>query len=357
MPTKELLSEKDLKFLKEDFLRLKRYGADTKSIESMLRDNGVADDFFGSPKQAYAKPENAADDLRNMGQPDMGKMAEGMFGANQKDSEPVSGRGPAAKTQTVSTQEGKVPAAPARTKAEAYAKPKNAADDLRNMGQPDMGKMAEGMFGANQKDSEPTSGRGPAVKTQTVSTQEGKAYAQPENAADDLRNMGQPDFLKAVEAAFGANQKDSEPTSGRGPAVKTQTVSTQEGKASAAPSRTKVEAYAQPENAADDLRNMGQPDFLKAVEAAFGANQKDSEPASGKGPAVETQTVSTQEGEVPSAASDPMALFKVTHGTKFDPKSRVDRAKLAVINSMLAKNPELSKLSPNQFAARVYRNR
>ena len=234
MPAKETLSESDLKFLKEDFLRLKRYGADTKPIESMLRDNGVGDDFFGSPKQAYAQPENEADDLRAMGQPDMGKMASGVFGSNQKDSEPASGRGPAVKTQTVSTQEGKAPAAPARAK---------------------------------------------------------------------------------------------------------------------------VEAYAQPENEADDLRAMGQPDFLKAVEAAFGANQKDSEPASGRGPAVKTQTVSTQEGQSPPAAVDPMAFFKVTHGTKFDPKSRVDRAKLAVIATMLQKDPGLSKLSPNQFAAKVYRTR
>ncbi len=49
-------------------------------------------------------------------------------------------------------------------------------------------------------------------------------------------------------------------------------------------------------------------------------------------------------------------LFKNTHGTEFDPKSKMDREKLEKMKSMLAKQGGLGDMSANQFALQVYRN-
>jgi hypothetical protein len=47
-------------------------------------------------------------------------------------------------------------------------------------------------------------------------------------------------------------------------------------------------------------------------------------------------------------------LFKKTHGGPFDPKSKMDKAKMATITSMIAENRDLLNLSPTQFALKVY---
>ena len=47
-------------------------------------------------------------------------------------------------------------------------------------------------------------------------------------------------------------------------------------------------------------------------------------------------------------------LFKKTHGGSFDPKSKVDKAKMATITSMIGENRDLLNLSPTQFALKVY---
>lgn len=48
------------------------------------------------------------------------------------------------------------------------------------------------------------------------------------------------------------------------------------------------------------------------------------------------------------------ALFKKTHGGPFDPKSKMDKAKMATITSMIEENRDLLNLSPTQFALKVY---
>lgn len=47
-------------------------------------------------------------------------------------------------------------------------------------------------------------------------------------------------------------------------------------------------------------------------------------------------------------------LFRKTHGGPFDPKSKVDRAKMATITSMINEDRALLNLSPTQFALKVY---
>ena len=49
-------------------------------------------------------------------------------------------------------------------------------------------------------------------------------------------------------------------------------------------------------------------------------------------------------------------LFKNTHGTEFDPNSKMDMAKLDKMKGMLAKQGGLGGMSANQFALQVYRN-
>ena len=47
-------------------------------------------------------------------------------------------------------------------------------------------------------------------------------------------------------------------------------------------------------------------------------------------------------------------LFKKTHGSSFDPKSKVDKAKMATITSMIGEDRNLLNISPTQFALKVY---
>jgi hypothetical protein len=64
-------------------------------------------------------------------------------------------------------------------------------------------------------------------------------------------------------------------------------------------------------------------------------------------------TVVAEEPE-PVDANRAAALFAKTHGTPFDPKSSMDRKKMAVVTSLLAKKGS-EKLTPNQFALEIYR--
>ena len=67
---------------------------------------------------------------------------------------------------------------------------------------------------------------------------------------------------------------------------------------------------------------------------------------------------------VEAAAAEPemdytdeaVGLFKNTHGTEFDPNSKMDREKLDKMKGILAKQGGLGNMSPNQFALQVYRN-
>jgi hypothetical protein len=69
----------------------------------------------------------------------------------------------------------------------------------------------------------------------------------------------------------------------------------------------------------------------------------------GAAPLDETTTASRA---IPVETYD--TLFKKTHGGSFNPKSRVDREKMAVIQGMIDEDKSLLKLSPTQFALKVY---
>lgn len=47
------------------------------------------------------------------------------------------------------------------------------------------------------------------------------------------------------------------------------------------------------------------------------------------------------------------ALFAKTHGTSFDPKSSMDKKKMAAITSLMGQKGSES-LTPNQFALKIY---
>jgi len=116
---------------------------------------------------------------------------------------------------------------------------------------------------------------------------------------------------------------------------------------------------------ADDFAD--QPaDFLKPKTPAlpaWGSSPYDKRgTAAPAGPAAEyrkTPDPYPESGEAAPAADDEMlgSLFKKTHGGGFDPNSRVDREKMDVIRGMIDKDKGLLKLSPTQFAMRVYGRR
>lgn len=64
--------------------------------------------------------------------------------------------------------------------------------------------------------------------------------------------------------------------------------------------------------------------------------------------------VSSAAKAVPVDDAQAMDLFKTVHGGDFDPKSSMDKTKLAKIKENLVKD-EYKGLSPNQFALRMYR--
>ena len=70
--------------------------------------------------------------------------------------------------------------------------------------------------------------------------------------------------------------------------------------------------------------------------------------------AVASPDVSDAAKAVPVDDAQAMDLFKTVHGGDFDPKSSMDKTKLAQIKENLKKD-EYKGLSPNQFALRMYR--
>ena len=58
--------------------------------------------------------------------------------------------------------------------------------------------------------------------------------------------------------------------------------------------------------------------------------------------------------EEPAADNTALSLFNRTHGSDFDPKSSMDKKKMAAITALLAQEGS-DKLTPNQFALRIYR--
>ena len=49
-------------------------------------------------------------------------------------------------------------------------------------------------------------------------------------------------------------------------------------------------------------------------------------------------------------------LFRTTHGTAFDPKSKMDRGKMATIRAKVAQLGGMGGMTPNQFALQIYRD-
>jgi hypothetical protein len=61
-------------------------------------------------------------------------------------------------------------------------------------------------------------------------------------------------------------------------------------------------------------------------------------------------------GKPMAGSMTPEALFAHTHGGPFDPKSSMDKKKMAAISSMLSKEGS-GDLTPNQFALKIYRQK
>ena len=78
-------------------------------------------------------------------------------------------------------------------------------------------------------------------------------------------------------------------------------------------------------------------------------------------PELQVDVSKAAKAEIVSEDSDDytdqaIALFRNTHGTSFDPKSRMDKGKLEKMRSMLADMGGMGDMTPNQFALQVYRN-
>ena len=105
------------------------------------------------------------------------------------------------------------------------------------------------------------------------------------------------------------------------------------------------------QRAAEDLDQRAAEEIL--------AEPDEADPATPATPATEAAL-----GAVEEATAEPEVdytdeasrLFKNTHGTEFDPNSKMDMAKLDKMKGMLAKQGGLGGMSANQFALQVYRN-
>ena len=58
--------------------------------------------------------------------------------------------------------------------------------------------------------------------------------------------------------------------------------------------------------------------------------------------------------EEPTTDSTALSLFEKTHGGPFDPKSSMDKKKMAAITNLMGQEGS-DKLTPNQFALKIYR--
>jgi hypothetical protein len=100
-----------------------------------------------------------------------------------------------------------------------------------------------------------------------------------------------------------------------------------------------------------DLRSMLDPDLSKsALKDAPTADGGDKTPAMKAN--VSTMLGDADSGEPPTEMLD--KLFQTAHGSAFDPKSKLDKAKMAKIQSLLATDPSLADLSPAKFALKLY---
>lgn len=100
-----------------------------------------------------------------------------------------------------------------------------------------------------------------------------------------------------------------------------------------------------------DLRSMLDPDLSKsALKDAPTADGGDKTPAMKAN--VSTMLGDADSGEPPTEMLD--KLFQTAHGSAFDPKSKLDKAKMAKIQALLASDPSLADLSPAKFALKLY---
>ncbi len=104
------------------------------------------------------------------------------------------------------------------------------------------------------------------------------------------------------------------------------------------PRRAAKKAAREPTAPAEPKTKVMSPAATAATEAALGAVEE-----------------ATAEPEV-DYTDQAVGLFKNTHGTEFDPNSKMDRGKLEKMKGMLAKQGGLGEMSANQFALQVYRN-
>jgi hypothetical protein len=106
-------------------------------------------------------------------------------------------------------------------------------------------------------------------------------------------------------------------------------------------------ANAMPESAMKDVVAR-----RKASEAESAGGLLDFDSIEFDGAAILDEADIARRSDVPQ---DKLAeLFKKTHGGSFDPKSKVDKEKMAAITSMIQNDRSLLNLSPTKFALKVY---
>jgi len=115
------------------------------------------------------------------------------------------------------------------------------------------------------------------------------------------------------------------------------------------------DVLARPEFA--EFRDSSAEDYIKKLEQETASRR-----ARLNKPLPEIDKVAAPAPEVEPPASEvdydrqAVRLFKNTHGTSFDPNSRMDEGKLEKMKSMLSDMGGLGKMSSNEFALQFYRN-
>lgn len=94
-------------------------------------------------------------------------------------------------------------------------------------------------------------------------------------------------------------------------------------------------------------------DYDPTKNEMYGSGPEVEEPAPPKAVRVSPEELAENEK---SLEQDAISMFKNTHGTEFDPKSKEDRKKLNLMTNLLTEQGGLGKMTPNQFALKVYRN-
>lgn len=152
-----------------------------------------------------------------------------------------------------------------------------------------------------------------------------------------LKEFGAIQSPEQARALYDSAFSESEPTAED---VVDQRLAAVDAEGPAAPAEPKATPKAEPKatpKAAPKAEAMS-PAATGATEAALGAVEE-----------------ATDEPEV-DYTDEAVGLFKNTHGTEFDPNSKMDRGKLEKMKGMLAKQGGLGEMSANQFALQVYRN-